>query len=162
MATLRALDFDTYFRLQYPKLVAELDYILGDADLARDVAQDAFVRQCVSWARLSRHDKPGAWVRRVALRMAFRKRRKMAREVAIDESQAEPDSDTDSVRRLDVRRAILQLSDQQRSAVVLHYYRDFPINEVAQIMGCKEPTAKVHLHNARKRLAELLVVYKPQ
>jgi len=33
---------------------------------------------------------------------------------------------------------------------------DRPVSEVAEILACAEVTAKVHLHRARKRLAELL------
>ena len=62
---------------------------------------------------------------------------------------------------MDVRNAILQLTETQRTAIVLHYYSDLPVAQVAKVIGCKEATAKVHLHNARKRLAELLVAYRP-
>ena len=44
----------------------------------------------------------------------------------------------------------------QRAAIVLHYYEDRPVAEIASILGCAEATARVHLHRGRKRLAELL------
>jgi RNA polymerase sigma-70 factor (ECF subfamily) len=161
VASLRGLDFDDYFRHQYPKVVRELDYIVGDTDLARDLAQEAFIRQFASWARLSRFDKPGAWVRKVALRLAFRARRKSFSTTPLD---AAADITTEPVateRTMDVRNAIMQLTNTQRAAVVLFYYRDLPVAEVAHALGCKEATAKVHLHKARKRLSELLVSYGP-
>jgi RNA polymerase sigma-70 factor (ECF subfamily) len=40
--------------------------------------------------------------------------------------------------------------------VVLHYLEGWPVAEVASILGCATPTAKVHLHRARKRLGTLL------
>ena len=70
-SSLAAMEFDPYFRDQYPRIVAELDFILGDTELARDIAQDAFTKQFVRWKQLSNYEKPGAWVRRVALQLAF-------------------------------------------------------------------------------------------
>lgn len=161
MAANATLDFNEYFRSQYPQLVTELDYILGDTDLARDIAQDAFIRQYVSWFRLSRYDKPGAWVRKVAVRLAIRKQSKLFRDRPLEYAPEPSHSPVDSARVIDVRNAILQLPATQRASVVLFYYRDLPMAEVASALGCKESTAKVHLHQARKRLAELLVSYKP-
>lgn len=162
MAPASTADFDAYFRTQYPLLVSELDYILGDTDLARDVAQDAFIRQYVSWSQLSRYDKPGAWVRRVALRIAFKTRRRMFRTVPLESTPEQVAPGTNSERVMDVRQAILRLTKAQRAVVVLHYYRDLPVTEVAKIVGAKEATIKVHLFNARARLAQLLANYKPR
>jgi RNA polymerase sigma factor (sigma-70 family) len=57
---------------------------------------------------------------------------------------------------VDVLRAIRDLSGMQRAAVVLFYFEDRPLAEVADMLGCTESTARVHLHRARKRLAEIL------
>lgn len=160
MALLGGLDFDTYFRDQFPQIVSELDYILGHGDLARDVAQDAFIRQYVRWTRLSHYEKPGAWIRRVALQLAFKVTRRLRRQQPFEEGDDGSAENPDSARRLDVRNAIMQLSDQQCTAIVLHYNRDLPTAEVAKSMGCKEATVRVHLFKARAALSELLVDYR--
>lgn len=162
MARLKGLSFDDQFRDQYPRLVSELDYILGNTELARDIAQDAFTRQYVSWTRISHYDQPGAWVRRVAIRMAMRARRTLFRSAPLDEATAFAAHIPDTDRVMDVRNAILQLTKSQRAAVVLHYYSDYSVADVAKLMGCKESTAKAHLHQARQRLALLLVHYAPK
>jgi RNA polymerase sigma-70 factor (ECF subfamily) len=41
-------------------------------------------------------------------------------------------------------------------AVVLHYFEDRPVAEIADVLGCAPATARVHLHKARPRLASLL------
>ncbi len=40
--------------------------------------------------------------------------------------------------------------------MALYYLEDLPISEVAEILACSESTVKVHLHKARKRLADRL------
>jgi RNA polymerase sigma-70 factor, ECF subfamily len=66
--------FAEVFRAEYPGLVRELGLILGDRALAEDVAAEDFVELWRSWDRVSGLDRPGAWVRRVALRKAGRAR----------------------------------------------------------------------------------------
>lgn len=160
MARLRGLDFDKEFRDQYPRLVNELDFIVGDTALAEDIAQDAFVRQYVAWSRIAHYDEPGAWVRRVAIRIAVRARSRLLRSRPLDEALTLQANHIDVDKITDVRNAITQLTKSQRAAVVLHYYRDFPVADVAKMIGCSESTAKVHLYQARKRLAELLIHYR--
>jgi RNA polymerase sigma-70 factor (ECF subfamily) len=57
---------------------------------------------------------------------------------------------------LDLADAIQQLPPRQRSAVVLFYFEDRPMQEIADILGCSTSTGWVHLHKARKKLADLL------
>lgn len=57
---------------------------------------------------------------------------------------------------VDVMRAVRQLPGMQRAAVVLCYFEDLPLSEIANILRCSDATVRVHLHRARKRLAELL------
>jgi RNA polymerase sigma-70 factor (ECF subfamily) len=55
-----------------------------------------------------------------------------------------------------VTAALRQLPAQQRAAVVLHYYADRPIREIAELMGTSSSTVAVHLHRGRNRLRDLL------
>jgi RNA polymerase sigma-70 factor (ECF subfamily) len=146
--------FTTFFRSEYPSLVRTLYLIIHDRELARDIAQDAFIQLFARWRRISHYDRPEAWVRRVGIRMAVRE---AARERVRPRLERELDFAT--VPRpvdLDVVRAIGQLPASQRAAVALFYLEDRPVSEVAEVLACSEVTAKVHLHRARKRLAELL------
>ncbi len=55
----------------------------------------------------------------------------------------------------EVLAAVLQLPERQRAAVYLTYWRDLPIAEVAQLMGCRPGSIKRYLHIARNRLREV-------
>jgi RNA polymerase sigma-70 factor, ECF subfamily len=102
------------------------------------------------WRRISHHERPDAWVRRVAIRMAVRAlRRERLRQRLDHEFDAAPPS---GPLDLDVLRAVAKLPSAQRAAIVLFYFEDRPITEVTDILACSEITAKVHLHRARKRL----------
>ena len=57
-----------------------------------------------------------------------------------------------------VRQALSDLSPKQRACVVLRYYEDLSVLEIADQLGCAEGTVKRHLADARTRLAAQLGV----
>ena len=144
--------FDALFRDSYPVVVRTVYWIVGDREVAREVASDAFVAALVHWRKVRRYDNPGAWVRRVAIRDAVRAAQRMARVPAFDVSGPAASADVS----LDVRSAVATLPSQQRAAVVLHYLHDLPVSEVAAALGCSDGTAKTHLFRARAALRERL------
>jgi RNA polymerase sigma factor (sigma-70 family) len=150
----RDAEFTAFFRAEYPGLVRTLYLVTRDKEQARDVAQEAFIQLFARWRRISHYDRPDAWVRRVGIRMAVRASR---REQIRPRLERELDFATfPKPVDLDVLRAVKELPSSQRAAVALFYLEDRPVSEVAQILSCSEMTAKVHLHRARKRLAELI------
>jgi RNA polymerase sigma factor (sigma-70 family) len=72
------------------------------------------------------------------------------------ESQEVPSPDTDVDEALDLWLAVRQLPKRQAQAVILHYVIDLPVAQVAEVMGCREGTAKAHLDRGRRRLARQL------
>jgi len=155
----RDAGFTAFFRAEYPALVRTLFLITHDREQARDIAQDAFVQLFARWWRVSHYDRPEAWVRRVGIRIAVRA---TARERARPRLERELDLATlPKPVDVDVVRAIGQLPASQRAAVALFYLEDRPVSEVAEVLACSQTTAKVHLHRARKRLAELLTEREP-
>jgi RNA polymerase sigma factor (sigma-70 family) len=147
-------EFNAFFRLEFAPVLRAVELILRDHARAEEITQDAFVQLLRHWPKVSTYERPGAWVRRVAIRLAVRslRREDLWRSVraALIPAAAPPSS------RYDLDGAIRQLSGSQRAAIVLHYYEDRPTAEVATLLGCSESTARVHLHHARKRLAAIL------
>lgn len=150
--------FEQFFRDEYPRLVPMLQALLGDRQRAEDVAQDALATAQREWHRVSGLDKPGAWVRRVALNASSNVRRRRGREAvalrrlgpAADVARDAPDAD-EALWRL-----VRQLPEQQRWVVVLHYVEDRSVRDVAGILRCSEGTVKTHLSRARATLAKQL------
>jgi RNA polymerase sigma-70 factor, ECF subfamily len=157
-ADVEALVFEDFFRDEYPRLVPMLHALTGDRHRAEDLAQEALLRAQRDWRRIAAYDRPGAWVRRVALNAASnagrrrgRERRALARIGTADEYAAEvPAGDEE------LWRAVRELPEHQRWAVVLHYVEDRPVAEVAFVLECSEGAVKTHLSRARATLARRL------
>jgi RNA polymerase sigma factor (sigma-70 family) len=148
------LEFTAFFRLEFAPVLRAVELMLRDHGRAEEITQDAFIQLLAHWTKISSYERPDAWVRRVAVRLALRSLRRDQLWQAV-RTRLLPSS-PDRPSRHDVDAAIRLLPGSQRAAIVLHYYEDRPTAEIAGILGCSESTARVHLHHARKRMAQLL------
>ncbi|MDQ3878443.1 MAG: sigma-70 family RNA polymerase sigma factor [Actinomycetota bacterium] len=146
--------YEWFFRDEFPRVVKTVYLIVRDSQTAEDIAQEAFARLLVHWAKVSRYEQPDAWVRRIAIRMAVRANRRAWIRSRV-EGVVEPPVQ-ERPQDVDLMRAITSLPGSQRAAIVLFYYEDQPTAQIAEILGCSESTARVHLHKARRRLARVL------
>jgi RNA polymerase sigma-70 factor (sigma-E family) len=149
-----------FVRREHPRLVGALSLYCGDLDVAEEVAQEALARACRDWSRLAGMRSPGAWTHRVAINLAnswYRRRsaeqRARARHGPSDDGVGR---EADSADVLAVRQAVAALPRRQRAAVVLRYFSDLPVTEVADALGCAEGTVKALTHkgiaNLRRQL----------
>lgn len=150
------VDFERFYRRERPALVAVLAAVNGHAQ-AEEIAQEALLRAHRDWARIQRYDKPGAWVRRVALNLATSHRRRRASEaralarVGQRPQLPAPPPEVDGFWAL-----VRELPPRQAAAIALHYLEDLSIADIATALDCAEGTAKAHLHKARQTLARHL------
>ena len=101
----------------------------------------------------------------ILVRTAYKCGRKKSRELPDDEVTQKMDtgrtlSSLEQVIMQEEAEAITQavrtLPVKQRTVVVLYYYQEYQISEIAQILGCLEGTVKSRLHTARKKLKSVL------
>lgn len=147
-------DFADMFRREYRSIVRAVLPIVGELADAEAVAQDAFEKALSRWERVRDYDRPGAWIRRIAIRDAVRSARRRSKHDPLGmDPIVHPEPLTD---RLDLDRALLSLPINQRAAVALHHLLGWPTAEIADALGCAESTVRVHLHRGRRALVDLL------
>jgi RNA polymerase sigma factor (sigma-70 family) len=147
-------EFASLYAAEFTAVSRTVFLILHDRQRAEDITQDAFIQLYSHWGRVSRYDRPGAWVRRVAIRLAVRHQNR-ERMRAVIERTAEPPA-VPQPADVDLLRSLRQLPPAYRAALVLHYYEDWPLAEVASVLGWTVPATKVKLLRARRRLGKLL------
>lgn len=148
-------EYEWLFDAEFAQIVRSVSLIVHDVELAEDLTQEAFIRLLQRWRQVSRYDRPGAWVRRVAIHLALNaeRRRKVGERVL---RRLPPPAPVALAPDVDLIRAVATLPFAQRAAVVLHYLEGCPAAEIADLLGCAESTARVHLSRARRRLADVL------
>lgn len=159
----------------YPALLSSCRRMLGDADLARDAAQEAVLRAMLGVARLRDDERFGAWLIGIGLNVcrsllgARRTQRRsapvpgeewcLAQRSAVELEPVEKIAADDVAAR--VHAAIAALPAGQRHAVALFYLGGLTHAEAAEEIGVRPGAVKTRLHNARKSLrASLLDTYK--
>ena len=142
------IEFEAFFTDRYDEVRRALTVAFGDARLAEECAQEAFVRAFVRWKRIRQMESPAGWVYVVATNVA---RRRRPWSVGSDAAPVADFADG-VVDRASIARGIQRLPDRQRVAVVLRYLADLPVADVATAMGCAQGTVKSTLHAALARL----------
>ena len=150
--------FEDFFRREYPAMVALAAAVSRSPHTAEDLAQEAMLRARRHWDRLGAFDKPGTWVRRITINLSLDSRRGAAREARTRLAWWERREPAEQPQALDpdLLDALHALSPHQRAAVSLHYLEDRSTPEIADLLGCSESTARVHLHRGRHALAQHL------
>lgn len=147
-----------------PGIYRYIYYRVGDAELAEDLRADVFLRMLEG---IERFDYRGwsisAWLYRIAHdRVVDHLRRQRRRQhVALDEQWIDSSDGPDEVLlnrldREDLRRAILQLTEEQQQVILLRFIEDLSLKEVAQIVGRTEGAIKALQHRGLQSLLRLL------
>lgn len=142
-------DLEVLYREHGDRLWWALVAFSGDREIASDAQAEAFAQA------LRRGDAirdPLAWIWKAAFRIAAGELQERRRVV---HAASEPSYELPEPAA-DVAAALRQLPARQRAAVVLHYYADRSIREIAAILGTSSSTVAVHLHRGRNRLRDLL------
>lgn len=119
-------------------------YLLcGDWHQADDLTQTALAKLYVAWPRASRADSLDAYARQVLTRAFLDQRRRWWwREVPTADLPDLGESDDDTEDRVVLLRALAQVPPRQRAVLVLRYWEDMAVAEVAEALGCSSGTVK--------------------
>lgn len=146
-------DLDSAFRAHRDWLVRRLALIVGDAEEARDLAQETFVRAAEQWP-LPDSREPARWLSTVGVRLAIDERRRRRRWGFLDlrETDASWAISTDP----DLWRALSRLDRRTRAAIVLTTLDGYSQDEVAEMLDAPRGTVASWISRGRERLrAEL-------
>jgi len=153
-------------RYEEPAFRAAL-FVCGDADEARDAAQEGFVRAWQALGRFRSGAEPRPWLMRIVVNAARNRRRGSGRRsglalrVAQDRpSDAAAPSPEVAVlageRRVELLAAIGRLREDDRLAIGLRWFAELGEVEMAEVLGVPRGTVKSRLSRAMGRLREIM------
>jgi len=150
------------YHASYRRLVTQLYAFTTDLTEAQDVVQEAFARALARPRALADIDAPEAWLRTVAVnlvRRRWRRRQILAGILRKERPVQQLVAEAPGPERSDVRAALTELPRPYREVIVLHYFADLPVDEVAGILDIPVGTVKSRLSRGRAALAARLDGY---
>lgn len=171
-------DGEAFSRLVHryrPQVVAALVRLVGRRDIAEELAQEVFLRAFVARKRYTPRAKFSTWLFTIVRNLGLNERRKLSLRGEVNVHRW-PDSSspvrtpapsllTDETpeslfeareRQILLRRAIGDLNERQRRAIVLYAFKSLDHDQVALQMGTTPQAVKSLLARARRNLRELL------
>jgi RNA polymerase sigma factor (sigma-70 family) len=146
-----------FCRALRPRLIGALGLHCGDPDVGEELAQETMLRVWERWDHVRQLEAPEAWAFRVGFNLAAsRYRRRAAERRARSRDHRVAVAVPDLASAIAVRRAVSVLPERQRAVVVLRYFLDLPIADVATVLGCAQGTVKSLSNNAVRLLRDQL------
>lgn len=151
-------EFERFVEVRERALQRTAWLLTGDWALAEDLVQTALARAWPRWDRIIRRDDPEIYLRKVMLNTwsTWRRRRwrgETAAEVLPDRP-APGDFATEVTVRQVISHVLGNLTDRQRSVLVLRIFDDLSEVQVAQILGCAVGTVKSTMSQTLAKLRD--------
>jgi RNA polymerase sigma-70 factor (ECF subfamily) len=130
--------------------------ILRNAADAEDVLMDTLIAALDRGSTLRDATAMRRWLLKIATNLALSRQRRSRRVTWLQLAPDWPGPAMDTTEHLALVQGLATLPVRSRAAVVLHYYADLPVAEVAAVMGTSQNTVKSQLRTGLGRLRELL------
>ncbi len=148
-------------RRWHPRLLRDATYLTGDAEAARDVAQEAWIGIARGVRRLQDPARFRSWAHRIVvhksrdwIRRERAKRRTVQRAAADLAEQPAAEQPRDDIARL--RASLAELPADQRTVLSWFYLEEMSVREIAAALSIPAGTVKSRLYHARNALRSCL------
>jgi RNA polymerase sigma-70 factor (ECF subfamily) len=150
------------------RLYAAMVQVVGSADEAEDVVQDAFVRAFLKLDTFQNNSQFFTWLYRIAFNSALSRMRRRKTTTSLDQAReavgdepvdqfAGPDERLLQQERVQmVQKALAQLSPDHRAILVLREMEDHAYEQIAEILNISIGTVRSRLSRARSQLKTVL------
>ncbi|MEU8136911.1 SigE family RNA polymerase sigma factor [Streptodolium elevatio] len=160
------MEFEEFATARTPALLRYAYMLCGDRELARDLTQEVLIPTLVKWRRVSRVERPDAYVRAMLTNEYLTMRRRKSPTTVtvsyegIEELCAQASSaEAAYTERAAMMQRLSTLPARQRAVIVLRYYEDLSDAQIAHVLGCRASTVRAY---ATRALATLRVDMAPR
>lgn len=130
----------------------------GDAALADDIAQEAYLKAFLSRDSLNDPGSFNAWIFRIGYNTFVSQKRSQKEFTDYGPARhlAAPETSDSHFRYQDLYAALEALPPKERSSVLLYYMQGYSVKEIAEIEGASQVAVRQHLARGRSHLRGLL------
>lgn len=151
----------SWIREYYDRLTYIAFTYVRNQNQAEDVVQESFVKGYRSFNQLNDPSRPFPWLVRIVINECHTATRKSKRECPTELLPEKASASAEDVYVLraenqEVYAAITSLSEKYRTPIILFYFEDLSIREIADALNLGEGTVKTRLFRGRERLKKIL------
>jgi len=154
--TAMSVDFERFYAGHRDGLVRALTLSLRDEQLAAEAVDEAFTRALHRWHVVGEFDHPQAWVYRTARNWATSRFRRRSRDRRFAPMIATPDRVVEDTPDPRLAGALAELDADRRNVLVLRFYLDWSVDQVADALDISPGTVKSRTHRALADLQRIL------
>ena len=156
--------FDALYKTTYKKTVWTAYLACGSMDRAEDIVQETFYECFRDISKLKDPKLFQAWFNRILIRKCQKQLRKKYAVKSLDEENVPEQADDVNVADIAesnqtnrrIREAVCGLRAPFRTTIILYYYQELSICEIAKTMNCLQGTVKSRLYYAKQKLGREL------
>jgi RNA polymerase sigma-70 factor (sigma-E family) len=150
-------DFEEFARARTPHLYRTAWLLAGDRHHAEDLVQETLAKMYRAWRGLQRIENPSAYAQTVLTRTFISQRRRRSwTERPVEAVPDQPDRQGDPELRVTLRRALAELEPLDRAVLVLRFFEDRSVEQVALDLGQKAGAIKARTARALDRIRTVL------
>lgn len=144
----------------YHRLVRNVLYNMVDEKVLDDLVQDAFLRIWRGLPRFAFRSSIKTWIYRITIHTALDHLRTLKirpREAPLEDLQVVSDDQLQlPLNQHLVQQALQSLDENHRSVIILHFFEELDISQVAKVLEIPSGTVKSRIFTAKNRLKNLL------
>ncbi len=148
--------FDEFCRAEHANLVRALSYALGDHELGRDAADEAFARAVERWDKVQTMNNPAGWVYRVGLNWGKRRVWRAKRGRELTELVPVRTQQVDAYADPDLADALASLPVGVRSVIVMRHLLGYSERQTAEALNIRPGTVKSRTNRGLAQLRQQL------
>lgn len=158
--------FEQLFERYKCKALRTVYLMTRDKDVSEDIVQEVFVACYISIKGLQNPEYFKTWFYRMLTRTTWRYMEKEKKLIPVEDifEKLEGSYEQSSLEKLEQKESskllyqeILKLQPKLQTTLILYYYNEFSVKEIAKTMGCLEGTVKSRLYTGRRRLKTNLI-----
>ena len=128
---------------------------LHDVQLAEDAVQETYIKAVRAWDSFRGEAGVRTWLTRIAMRTCMDMRRgfwfrrvdrRVTPEMRPDRAQEAEDGESA------LTLAVMNLPKREREVILLYYYQDMNMKDIAETLGVTQPTVSYRLRRAKEKL----------
>ena len=162
MAGSRDTDFMEFVRARSLALRRTAYLLCGDWSAGDDLVQESLAKVYVAWPRIAASQAVESYTRTTMLRTYLNEKRKWRREVHFEQLPEHPTDDQDTALTVTLSALLRELPTKQRAVLVLRFYQDLSVPQIAEELGIPEGTVKSQLSRGLATMRVRLDEPEPQ